>query len=187
MKRSLRGILAAWLAVMCALFACGCAGENKTVTVTFRAEGAEDIVLTTKYGGSVDAPEVPEKIGNEGRWDTDTLQNLTQDTVVTAVYETQGLEYTERYGAGFGRYFLVSKGRMDEDTEELYIPSEHDGGRVLEINEHGFEKLTSLKKAVCPDGLTIVGDYAFGSCKSLESVDLPDGVTKIGYSAFDLC
>ena len=70
---------------------------------------------------------------------------------VNAIYETQGLEYTDYYGGGLGRYYTVSKGQMDERTEELYIPSEYNGNRVLEIAEYGFEGLTSLKRVVCAE------------------------------------
>ena len=137
--------VAGFVAVMCVLFACGCAGEDKTVTVMFRAEGAEDIVLTTKYGGSVDAPEVPEKIGNEGRWDTDTLQNLTQDTVVTAVYETQGLTFTLGKDINGENYYIVGneedsygERKVDLRIRELYLPSYHDGIPVKEIGSRVF-------------------------------------------------
>ena len=92
-----------------ALSGCGSSGtEEGTVTVTFCAAGEEDIVLTTEYGGSITPPKVPAKTGNEGRWDTEAFDEIRQDMTVNAIYETQGLEYTDYYGGGLGRYYTVT-------------------------------------------------------------------------------
>lgn len=119
----------------------GCAQEDapqNAVTVTFRAEGEKDVVLTTEYGGSVTPPEVPEKAGLEGWWDREEFRGFRRDTVVTAVYATEGLEYT-LVESGGKSYYAVSKGEMKEGVRELRIPSvcrgsKADRGRGIQRN-----------------------------------------------------
>ena len=43
------------------------------------------------------------------------------------------------------------------------------------------------KKAVIPDGVTKIDDYAFSNCDSLTEIIIPDSVTSIGSSAFSGC
>lgn len=42
-------------------------------------------------------------------------------------------------------------------------------------------------KAIIPNGLVKVGDYAFYKCFYLSSIDLPNSITDIGFSAFESC
>ena len=42
-------------------------------------------------------------------------------------------------------------------------------------------------KAVIPDGVSAIDDYAFNGCTGLTSVEIPDGVTEIGEKAFAGC
>ena len=59
----------------------------KTFTVTFKAEGAADIVRTVDYGDTLtDIPEVPEKDGKSGKWDVTAFDNITSDIAVRALY-----------------------------------------------------------------------------------------------------
>ncbi|NLD26974.1 MAG: leucine-rich repeat protein, partial [Acholeplasmataceae bacterium] len=58
-----------------------------TITIIFRAEGAEDIIITLKIGTSPEElPDVPEKTGFFGYWDAVDYSQLRGDTVVQAVY-----------------------------------------------------------------------------------------------------
>lgn len=45
----------------------------------------------------------------------------------------------------------------------------------------------SVRDAVVPKGVSVIGERAFLGCKSLTSVSLPEGVTKIEASAFFNC
>ena len=58
-----------------------------TYTVTFKAEGAEDIVITKNVGETLavaDFPAVPAKDGYTGAWDVTT--DITETKIVNAVY-----------------------------------------------------------------------------------------------------
>ena len=59
----------------------------KTFTVTFKAEGAADVVRTVDYGDTLtDIPEVPAKDGKSGKWDVTAFDNITSDITVRALY-----------------------------------------------------------------------------------------------------
>ena len=58
-----------------------------TYTVTFKAEGAEDIVITKNVGETLavaDFPAVPAKDGYTGKWDVET--DITEEKTVNAIY-----------------------------------------------------------------------------------------------------
>ena len=171
------GVAAAMLSALAAGLLSGCTQEE--VTITFRAAGEEDIILTTECGGSITPPEVPEKTGNEGRWETEEFDGIAQDMTVNAIYETQGLEYTF-YVSGGHSYYAVSKGKMAEDIEELYIPATYRNVPVEQIEPYGFMESESLQSAVLPEGFTEIGEQAFYECQKLEEVVIPYGVTTIG-------
>ena len=64
--------------------------DFRTLTLTFVADGKTLRTLTFPYGASFNVsfyPQVPAKDGCYVRWDIPTLDHLTFDTVVTAVYE----------------------------------------------------------------------------------------------------
>lgn len=49
------------------------------------------------------------------------------------------------------------------------------------------EALLSLKSAIIPNSVTLIGNDAFSFCNSLASITIPDSVTKIGKRAFSFC
>ena len=64
--------------------------DFRTLTLTFVADGKTLRTLTFPYGASFNVsfyPQAPAKDGCYVRWDIPTLDHLTFDTVVTAVYE----------------------------------------------------------------------------------------------------
>ncbi len=182
-------LAAGMLSALSVALLAGCAQEDapqNAVTVTFRAEGEKDVVLTTEYGGSVTPPEVPEKAGLEGWWDREEFRGFRRDTVVTAVYATEGLEYT-LVESGGKSYYAVSKGEMKEGVRELRIPSVCRGTEVKQIAAEGFSETAGLKTVVLPEGITDIGKMAFYKCSQLETVNIPFGVTKIGEFSFSFC
>jgi len=67
----------------------------KTFTVTFKAEGAADVVRTVDYGDTLtDIPEVPEKDGKSGKWDVTSFANVTSDITVRAQYANKEVKLT---------------------------------------------------------------------------------------------
>lgn len=63
--------------------------EYSSHTVTFRAEGHDDIVIIVCDGESLNAdqiPAVPAKEGYTGEWDIQDFTNITADMIVNAVY-----------------------------------------------------------------------------------------------------
>ena len=157
----------------------GC--KKQTCTVTFKAVGEEDIVITTEYGKSITPPKVPEKIGNDGKWDVAYFGKITENFTVNAVYETRGLEYTPLDN---GTGCEVSKGEMDENTQELFIPEQYNGARVIRIANSAFEECDNLKRAVLPDSVLYIGETAFQKCERLQHVRWPANLLEIENSAF---
>ena len=72
--------------------------EAKTYTVTYKAEGNEDITktFTAATKASYEAPAVPEKAHYTGAWATDEI-SFTEGQVINAVYTA--IEYTATFKA----------------------------------------------------------------------------------------
>lgn len=56
---------------------------------------------------------------------------------------------------------------------DLYVPSEHDGKRVVEIEESAFSGASALRSVYVPDSVTKIGEGAFFGCDSITSIRLP--------------
>ena len=78
----------------------------KTFTVTFKAEGAADVVRTVDYGDTLtDIPEVPAKDGKSGKWDVTAFDNITSDITVRALYANK--EVTLKFVVGGEDYRII--------------------------------------------------------------------------------
>ena len=78
----------------------------KTFTVTFKAEGAADVVRTVDYGDTLtDIPEVPAKDGKSGKWDVTAFDNITSDITVRALYANK--EVTLKFVVGGEDYRTI--------------------------------------------------------------------------------
>ena len=100
--------------------------EAKTYTVTYKAEGSEDITktFTAATKASYEAPAVPEKAHYTGAWATDEI-SFTEGQVINAVYTA--IEYTATFKAdgktvGTVKYTVESK---DEVTAPAVPEKEH--------------------------------------------------------------
>ena len=71
--------------------------------------------------------------------------------------------------------------------ENLIIPDQLNGHRVVSIGSDAFYECTSLKSVVLPEGLLSIKRSAFDGCSELSSILIPDSVTFIGNYAFFCC
>ena len=73
------------------------------------------------------------------------------------------------------------------EDEEVTVPAEIEGAKVVEIIEDSFFANGSLKRVTVPENVLCIGANAFAQCSALERVDLPESLTTIGYMAFSGC
>ena len=75
--------------------------------------------------------------------------------------------------------------------EVLYIPSEYNGYKVVQIAGNSYQdrlqNISSVKSVEIENGVTKIGIYAFYNCSKLTNITIPEGVTSIGDSAFSGC
>ena len=77
--------------------------------------------------------------------------------------------------------------------EVLYIPSEYNGYKVVQIAGNGIyssnrlQNISSIKSVEIENGVTKIGIYAFYNCSKLTNITIPEGVTSIGDDAFYGC
>ena len=69
---------------------------------------------------------------------------------------------------------------------EAEIPREMKGLAVTRIGSEAFSR-TAIRRAVIPEGVREIGEFAFCSCEELESVTLPGTLRRIGTNAFANC
>lgn len=137
----------------------------------------EDIKITVNYGEAItDIPVITEKIGNNSKWSVSDFSRITQDMQVNANYETRGLQYSY---INQQTQYKVSKGEMDVNTEELFIPAEHDGKSVTVIAEDAFLGCENLLTIYIPDTILEIRNRAFGSCYGLKNINISDSVTNV--------
>lgn len=78
-------------------------------------------------------------------------------------------------------------GYLDDETEELTIPSEIDGKLVKTIGEEAFMEMEWLQSVVVPESVTRIEKGAFSGCVWLGEINIPSGVTFIGAETFYSC
>lgn len=164
----------------------------KQFTVTFHNEFTDDqdIIKTVTYGETLnDIPTVTEKQYNDGYWDNQDFSNIKNNLTVNAVYSTQGLLFTL---INQQKEYKVSKGTMDIETQDLYIPAVYNGKPVTLIDSRAFwlnEKgnYIKIKSAYIPDTITLIRNNAFACCRNLISITIPDSVLTIEDGAFASC
>lgn len=153
--------------------------------VTFHNEftNDEDITITVNFGEDIaDIPQVTPKVGNDGMWSVKNFRYITSDMYVEAIYSTQGLQYVLNEGT----HYVVSKGRLSADTQELFILSEYQGKPVKAIDEGAF-RYCSFIYAYIPDSVTSIGSGAFMFCRSLTNVTISNNIESIKINAFSDC
>ncbi len=72
--------------------------------------------------------------------------------------------------------------------EDLNIPSQIDGRKVVCIGSYVFSHLPSgILNIVIPNGVTTIESHAFEECNNVSCISIPDTVTSIGEKAFYNC
>lgn len=75
----------------------------------------------------------------------------------------------------------------DESVTHLIIPSEHEGRKVLEIDDWGFRGYENLESVIIPEGIRVINHEAFAGCTNLREVTIPSSVRFIVQDAFEDC
>lgn len=101
-------------------------------------------------------------------------------------------EEPEKFTCGEYRYVLWEDGTAeivgyDGCTEELEIPAELDGYKVVRIGKYAFSLAWWLVGVKIPDGVTDIEELAFAECGNLTSITIPDSVTGIYAKTFESC
>ena len=73
-------------------------------------------------------------------------------------------------------------------TEDLNIPSQIDGRKVVCIGSYAFANLQhAILNIIIPNGVTTIESHAFEECNNILCVSIPNTVTSIGEKAFYNC
>ena len=73
---------------------------------------------------------------------------------------------------------------LTSGVENVVIPGEINGCKVVTIGNEAFSRDTVIKSVVIPEGVTVIGDYAFYSCQVLMDAKLPSTLKRIENCAF---
>lgn len=173
--------------------------EGRMLTVTFKADGSDDTVLETTYGGSVTAPSVPEREGYDSSgWDVTNLTNITSDLTVNAVYTKK--VYTVTFKADGAVVATKSVEHGSTLTDIPSVPSKEGYNQVAPVwDTTDFTNITAnltvnavytkneytvdLSASVtAPDGTTVEAvtdtDVEYGDTFTF-TVDVEEGYSKI--------
>lgn len=74
--------------------------------------------------------------------------------------------------------------KYNGNDNDVVIPSEIDGKKVIRIASRAFRGCYSLESLTIPDSVRSIGEMAFLACDSLKSVAIPASVRSIGKYAF---
>ena len=105
--------------------------EDYMHSVTFRAEGFDDIIVLVRHGASLvgdEIPAVPDKEGYTGQWDITDFTNITSNMIVNAIYSVALVEAEKpgAYPAG-GHYYTEQQVTLTTETEGAGIYYTTDG------------------------------------------------------------
>ncbi len=105
--------------------------ENYMHSITFKAEGFDDIIVLVRHGGSLsesEVPKVPHKQGYIGQWDITDFSNITSNMIVNAIYSEvqEQAEKPVAYPAG-GTFYTTQNITLTTPTEGADIYYTTDG------------------------------------------------------------
>ena len=111
----------------------------------------------------------------------DTLNGKTVSAAEASGYHIDETS-VESYGDGTCRLK-----KLDVTSENVVIPSEVDGMKVITIGEGAFIFNDVIKTVTIPEGVTLIEENAFSNCNELTEVKLPSTVEVIEDKAFYGC
>lgn len=82
------------------------------------------------------------------------------------------------------RYYTIGVVKHDN---ELIIPSDYKGEKVVGIRGNVFQNVLSIEKVELPQTITEIRGEAFKGCINLKSINIPNGITEIKGSTFEGC
>ncbi|HHU43105.1 MAG TPA: InlB B-repeat-containing protein [Clostridiales bacterium] len=112
---------------------------RNTYTVTFKAEGFEDITRKVAFGDALkDIPAVPAKQGYDGKWEDVGLSSITSDITVNAIYSIKELTIVFK-AEGFQD--IIRKVKYNQTLEDIpSVPQKE--GKSAHWDIENFENIT---------------------------------------------
>ncbi len=106
------------------------------------------------------------------------------------VPEETPAENSEKIGTWTWKYTVKDDGTAEitgvtEGLKTAEIPAELGGYKVTSIGDHVFEPCKKTQKAVLPEGIESLSNYAFSACSALQSVNIPASLLSIGAETFN--
>lgn len=121
-----------------------------------------------------------------------TTDEETREEITTAEEETteeetteeisnysMGLSYTSK---GDGTCYVSGIGSCTDTV--IVIPPEHNGKRVVGIQDDAFRHCSTIQRVVLPSGIETIGATAFAFCSDLKSIIISDTVKSMNHGAF---
>ncbi len=84
----------------------------------------------------------------------------------------KGLRYSLKFDDNDVKYYTVV-GYVDDGTEKLVIPKEHNGVKITTIKSNVFSGNDTIKELVIPTSIETIQEGALSNMKKLEKVTLP--------------
>ncbi len=69
--------------------------------------------------------------------------------------------------------------------QDLFIPSEIDGHKVIAIDENAFSNNNNIISVTIEDGIKAIYDFAFINCENLATINIPDSVISLSSNTFN--
>lgn len=82
---------------------------------------------------------------------------------------------------------IVIKKYLGFETEEMTVPNEINGKKVVEIGEAAYKACQGIKRLAIASGIKTIGEDAFSGCKNLQEVTIGEGTERIADGAFSGC
>lgn len=86
-----------------------------------------------------------------------------------------------------GIMLMSYKQAFFDKTENVEIPSTHEGKNVIAINDKAFYKNRKIKSVKIPDTVTEMGSAVFKKCSNLTSVEMGKNIEVMGGECFGNC
>ena len=147
------------------------------------------LVISSLEGINISfADESDKEISLEQKNRKDSLPNLKTISSDESINDSDELVYENfKYRVSeLDKSEVIITGYIGNE-ENVVIPSEINGMKVIEIGDNAFYECSDLTSVDIPEGVTSIGWCAFEGCSNLTSVYIPQTVIYIGRGAFAEC